>query len=61
MLYLGDQCTWAITGTVTAQTESEAIAEGKQIVAMAWPKVFEALDLKLLPAQAWRVSVRAKP
>jgi len=56
-VYLGEQCDWGIVGVVTARTESEAIAEGRQVIALAWPGIYLAGDLGTTPATARVVSL----
>jgi hypothetical protein len=51
-LFLGDQCDWGICGNVTARTESEAIAEARQAVLLAWPHVYDSANLGSTPAIA---------
>ena len=51
-LYLGDQCSIALAMLVTARTESEAIAEARQSVALAWPQLFADCSIDSTPASA---------
>ncbi len=51
-LYLGDQCDWAIVGTVGALTEADAVAQARQVVALAWPTLYEAAHLDSTPVSA---------
>ncbi len=51
-IYLGDLCDVGICMNVTSRSESEAIAEARQIIAVAWPAVYEALHIETMQAIA---------
>ena len=54
-LFLGDQCEIALCGHVTSMTEREAIADFRQIISLAWPKLYADAHLDSTPAMAHQI------